>query len=197
MKSRKPQSYVLEMGLDANIGPGLDGTYSLVRSLARYDASRRPGVWAPAWDTEFQPGDRIAFRIFDYSRGATDKTAFQLKIFDLHFLDPADPTLLKSPFSSTNPILDNPISIGPGRLFQDLPGIKSVATSARKGWVLASDTGLETAPYYPGELFFPISKDAGRFLFRLVVKVTYDTGQGAFELRTYDHDPEIFVGETG
>jgi hypothetical protein len=197
MKPRKPQSYVLEMGLDADIGPGPDGTYSLVRALARYDSSQRPGTWVPAWDTEFQPGDRIAFRVFDYTAGAVVKGAFNLKIFDLHFLDPTSPTLLKSPFSPTDPIVDNPISIGPGRLFQHPPGVKSVATGSRNGWVLSTDTDLENPPFFRGELSFTFSKDAGRFLFRLIVKVTYDMGQGVFELRTYDHDPEIFVGESG
>src|SRR5262245_7020814 len=60
MKPRKPQDYVLEVGLDAEVGPDTDGYYPLVRSISRWDRSRRPAVWVPAWSTEFQPEDRIA-----------------------------------------------------------------------------------------------------------------------------------------
>jgi hypothetical protein len=195
MKVPKPQSYLLEMGLDAGIIPASDGTYALVRSLARFDAAKR--AWVPAWDTEFQPGDRIVFRIFDYTAGVTVDSLFQLKIFDLHFLDPRIPNRLRSPFSATDPVFDNPITIGPTSLFQNIEGLKSVATSSQNGWVCLSDRRQNIPPYFKNELVFTFSPDVGRFLFHLEVKVTYDVGEGNFELRTYDHDPEIFVGEGG
>jgi hypothetical protein len=195
MKARKPQSYILEMGLDANIIPASDGTYALVRSLARYEATKR--AWVPAWDTEFQPRDRIVFRVFDYTEGVTVDTPFRLKIFDLHFLDPRIPNRLRSPFSVTDPVHDNPITIGPQSLFRDFHGLKSVATPSQNGWVLLSDRRQNIPPYVENELVFTFSKDPGRFLFHLEVKVTLDVGEDNYELRTYDHDPEIFVGEGG
>lgn len=195
MKPRKPQDYVLEAGLDAEVGPDTDGYYPLVRCISRWDRSRRPAAWVPAWSTEFQPEDRIAFRVFDYTAGVKE-TGFDLKGFEIHFLDPRNQNLLKSPFSSTDPTRDNPITFGPKRRFVRLQDVQSPASGVQGGWVCSDGRGRENPPFAQGEISFTFSGDQiGRFLFRLVVKVIYEVEPGAYEWRIYNHDPEIFIGE--
>jgi hypothetical protein len=192
--SKKPQYYVLELGLDAQIGPAPDGTYPLVRAFARWDPSTSPGTWVPAWSTQFQPGDWIVFRIFDFTPGVRTVSLLDPRIFEVHFLDPREASLLKSPFSTTSPTESNPIIVEAKGL-RRVEGLRSAATGSPIGWICSDDTDLEEPPYLPGERAFRFSADQlGRFLFRVLIEVTFMQGR-AFQLRTYDHDPEIFVGE--
>jgi len=191
---RKPQYYVMELGLDADVGPDTDGTYPLVRCLARWDRSTRSGTWVPAWTTEFQPGDWIVFRIFDYTAGAK-KTTFDPKIFEIHFIDRHQFHQLRSPFSSTDPTANNPIVID-SKSFSGPDGARSAATGSRLGWICSDGGDQKISPFFPGELAYRFSKDKlQRFLFRILIEVVCATDQGTYELRIYDHDPEIFVGE--
>lgn len=198
MKPRKPSTepryYILELGLDAQVGAAPDGTYPLVRSFTRWDPSTRPGAWVPAWSTQFQPGDWIVFRIFDYTPGATELSFFTPKVFEVHFLDPRQASHLKSPFSPTQPTENNPIIVDEKSLRR--VDVRSAATGAPIGWISSDGARKGASPYLPGERAYRFSTDQlGRFLFRVLIEVTFTQGRDTVELRTYDHDPEIFVGE--
>jgi hypothetical protein len=191
--TRKPRYYILELGLDAQVPPTADGTYPLIRSLARWDPATR--AWVPAWGTEFQPGDWIVFRIFDYTPGATELTLLDPKLFEIHFLDPRQARQLRSPFSPTNPTENNPIIVD-AKSLRRLDGVRSASTGAPIGWICSGGGDRKGAPFFPGELAHRFStEELGRFLFHVLIEVTVTMGRSAVELRTYDHDPEIFVGE--
>lgn len=155
---RQPQYYLLELGLDPEIGPEIDGTYPLVRAFALWDPTPRPGAWGPAWSTQFQPGDWVAFRIFDFSPSATTLSLLDPRVFEVHFLDPRQSTLLKSPFSSTNPAENNPIIIAANNL-RRTEGVRSAATGSPIGWLCFDGVDRKGSPYLPGELAVQISTD--------------------------------------
>lgn len=176
--------YILELGLDGNVAPINDGTYPLMQSVARRDEAA--GKWVPAWYTSFEPKDRVAFRFADYTRHSDDVAFVPVSVM-ISFRKPEDPVELRSPFvEKINPITT--LSSG-----FDL-------RSAKGSIILPSAAGAKLTYWYlfdperEGEAWFQIKKAKTllRFLLRLELTVIYGT-----QLRTYGHDPEIFVGEGG
>ncbi len=176
--------YILELGLDGDVAPTSDGTYPLMQSVARKD--KDTGKWVPAWYTSFEPKDRVAFRFADYTKESADVPFVPVSVM-ISFRKPDDPVELRTPFvEKINPIttLSSGFDLRSAKGSIVLPGaLGSKATY----WYLFD-------PERNGEAHFQIKKAKTllRFLLRLELTVVYGK-----QLRTYGHDPEIFVGEGG
>ena len=137
-----PVSYVIDVGVNANLGIESGTTYPLQHSLVRVtDPATSEGQ--PAWYNRFMTTDTIAFRIWSITAieigvGLADPPGvLEIRNFEAAFLDPGDPERkISSPFSKR---VRNPINRSSG-INKVLPvSVRSSAFPASEGgWVLGS-----------------------------------------------------------
>ncbi len=182
-----PVKYVIEMGLDSDVGPRYDGTYPHLMSLARVESwpEKKPPADAgkPCWFTGFQPGDQFVFRACDYTQGAYESSKLEIKGLYVVFLDTRNPRYLAPG------LIDHVVCTG-HQYFPE-PGWESVVIPGAPGWCFLDGKSKESI------LSFNQVQKGTRALLRVSVAATYTNDEGGVELRWFTHDPEIIVGEGG
>lgn len=181
--------YVFDLGIDIITTRELhEANYSLQAGLVLV-IDPKTGTGTPQWPTKFQGGDRISFRVWDFSPAAGGIA--EIDSFFADFFSPIERSRLASPL---HPEID-PIRFG--RLpFVDLASgvTTSVYSPIQAGWVVAPMPS-------PGEAPPPLGKQytikAVPNQARFVLQIQLNLVTASSNLRTYHHDPEIVVGGSG
>ena len=174
--------YVIEIGLDSDMAPRPDGTYSHLISLIKVDdfAATKGD---PGWFTDFKSGDQIAFRVCDYTASPFGMPVVNVESLVVYFLETKYPRLI-SPSAS-----DGLICSGQN-CFPVLDGKSLLSKDDRLHcwrFVDSLDGKLDKHCTLTGP---------ARALLRVSIAATVMVGD-ARELRWFTHDPEIIVGEGG
>lgn len=163
-------NYIVEMGIDLVAAPYVDGTFpSLVSLVNRTDAESPK----PAWFTNFQPGDTMVVRVFDYRKDGR----FHLKGAFVRFLETSEPSLASGLVSPSTKVVG---------VFEIVPDAQSNVRPGAPGYMLTED-GVE--------VHFTVNDvEAKTAVLKLEAYATVDKGEST-QVRVFVDDPEIFIGE--
>lgn len=181
--------YVLDLGIDITMVREKNETHFSLQSGLVQVSDPEIGTGTPQWLTKFQGGDRLSFRLWDFSPvGGEIKS---IKSFHADFFSPSERSRLTSPFEAPS----DPIVFGSLPLVHRASGVTtSVYSPIQAGWIVS-------APPPPGEPPPPLGKQYTIVSVpnqaRFVLQVYLELVTAKSNLRTYVYDPEIVVGGSG
>lgn len=170
--------YVIDFGIDANLGIEAGAVYPLQEGLVKV-TNTDTGQGEPQWFTKLRQKDTLGFRLWDI----TGESSGELDIvsFTAYLLSPSNATRLSNPLDSVDPI-----AFTREKIYQAASTVKSsVFETPQEGWLVGSNSSALAERFS--------IENQGRYLLRIeVVVVVPSRGR-----RTYVHDPEMIVGSSG
>ncbi len=185
---RAPATFVMDLGIDLNLGEEWAPYYPLQQGLVQVEQSVGGGRGTPAWYEHFVQGDRISFRLWQIN--PLEDKGFQPVSFEARFVDPMSPTVLQGPFARS---AQNPITA-------DSSSIVEVAAQQPQGVETSVFGDTASGAFLIGRKM-PLGRQyrlarRGNYLMSIYVGVrVIDVLTDHTTLRTYRLDPEVIVGE--